>query len=111
MLINTIETGDQLKAEFKECNRDDYLSGTYQALVDYYEEMENTELDVIAICCDLSEEPYEEVARNYSIEIDYEDCEDEEEKTEALREQVLNHLIEHTMVLFEGTEQVSYWSY
>lgn len=58
-------------------------------LFEYFEELEGdlgeeVELDVIAICCDYDENHWEDVAANYSI--DLEDCEDEDDKIEAVRD-------------------------
>lgn len=58
-------------------------------LFEYFEELEGDlgeeiELDVIAICCDYDENHWEDVAANYSI--DLEDCEDENDKIEAVRD-------------------------
>ena len=58
-------------------------------LFEYFEELEGDlgeeiELDVIAICCDYDENHWEDVAANYSI--DLEDCEDEDDKIEAVRD-------------------------
>jgi hypothetical protein len=63
-------------------------------LFDYFEEYEEStgeevELDVIALCCDYSEEDTADIARNYSIDLAHLDAEDEdyeEQCTEAVRE-------------------------
>lgn len=57
------------------------------ALFDYLESFEadtgeELELDVIAICCDFAEESWENIAEYYSIDLD--DCEDNEEKQQAV---------------------------
>ena len=59
---------------------------SYEALnllFDHFEEIETEdnpiELDVIAICCDYSEDTYDNIARNYSIE-DLEDLSIEDKK-------------------------------
>lgn len=45
-----------LKKEFVEADRDYYSLDGLEALLDYYNEIdENMELDVIAICCDCTE--------------------------------------------------------
>jgi predicted ArsR family transcriptional regulator len=58
-------------------------------LFDYLEEYEEStgqeiELDVIALCCDYSEDDWEDIAANYSIDLD--GCDDDDEKIEAVRE-------------------------
>ena len=73
---------------------------TYEALrvlFDFLEEMESdtgeeTELDVIGLCCGFSEETWQDIAENYSI--DLEDCDDDDEREQA----VLDYLNDNTMV-------------
>lgn len=49
-------TAYDLKEAFVEANRDYYSFDGLEALLDYYDEIdENMELDVIAICCDCTE--------------------------------------------------------
>lgn len=61
-----------------------------ELLFDYLEECDpDMELDVIALCCDYSEDTAEEIARNYSIDLSHLDPEDddyEEQCTEAVRD-------------------------
>jgi len=70
----TIDTAGQFRDQFAQCGRKDQFS--YEALgllFDYFEDVDpDMELDVIAICCDYSEESPEEIARNYSIDLS--DC-------------------------------------
>ena len=61
-----------------------------ELLFDMFEEQdENMELDVIAICCDFNEDGWEEIAGNYSI--DLEGCEDEAAKKKVVVEYLLNN--------------------
>ena len=58
-------------------------------LWDYLEEHENdcgveVELDVIAICCDFSEDGWENIAKSYDF-IDLSECETEEDKVEEVK--------------------------
>jgi hypothetical protein len=80
---------------FADADRKENFS--YQALgllFDYFEEYEEStgeevELDVIALCCDYSEEDTADIARNYSIDLAHLDAEDEdyeEQCTDAVRE-------------------------
>ena len=62
-------------------------------LWDYLEQYEDDtgielELDVIALCCDFSEDSTENIADNYRIDLD--DCEDDDEKLETVREYLEN---------------------
>ena len=77
-----------------------------KTLFDYLEQYEEDtgeeiELDVIALCCDYCESTFAQVADDYSISIDYDDCADDEERDEALKEQVLAHLNDHTTIVGE----------
>ena len=75
---------------FTRAGRENQFS--YEALSmiwDYLEEYENDsgeelELDVIAICCDFSEEYCEDIANNYSIDIS--DCIDEVGTVETVKD-------------------------
>jgi hypothetical protein len=74
----------QFRDAFRNMGRQDQFS--YEALnllFNYFEEIETEdhpiELDVISICCDYSEDTYEEIASNYSIE-DLEDLSVEDKK-------------------------------
>jgi hypothetical protein len=65
-----------------------------QVLFDYLEEYEDStgeeiELDVIALCCDYAHDTVQEIADNYSIDLD--DCEDDEEKRDAVRVYLEDH--------------------
>lgn len=68
------------KDMFRQYGRADNFSPEALSLIfDYFEEEdEDTELDVIAICCDFSELSYEEAIIEYNIAYDPE-CDDIEE--------------------------------
>jgi hypothetical protein len=88
----------QFRDEFTLANRKDQFS--YEGLgilFDYLEQVEDDtgepiELDVIALCCDYSEDTFVNVAKNYGIGID--ECENEDE----IKETVLDYLNCHTAV-------------
>ena len=102
-LINTIDTASQLRDEFRAFGRyDNFSYEAYQWLFDYFEEFDSTELDVIAICCDFSEDSFEDVAENYSIDIS--ECEDEDE----VRDAVLDYLNDNTSVVGSNDSTVVY---
>jgi hypothetical protein len=75
---------------------------SYEALgllFDYFESYEEEtgqeiELDVIAICCEYSEDTLESIAANYSIDVE---GLDDDEKIEAVRD----YLEAHTMLIGE----------
>jgi hypothetical protein len=92
--IKTIDSASQLRDEFRAYDRYDSFSYiAYEWLFDYFEEFDSTELDVVAICCEFSEDSFEDVASNYSIDIS--ECEDEDE----IRETVLDYLNDQTSVI------------
>ena len=70
MYINVTET--MFKDEFKALRPDNFSYEGLSALYDFFTEMEEQgepmELDVIAICCEFSEEPLSDVLENYGLE-------------------------------------------
>ena len=77
MLYKSLDKWD-LQKEFKAYDRDYYSLDGYQAILDLFEEIgDSQELDVIAICCDFTESEPSDIIAEYGIEI--EDDEDEME--------------------------------
>jgi len=79
------------------------------ALFHYLEGMEwdtgeEIELDVIALCCDYSEETFETVADNYGIDI-------EDMDKEEMQEKVLAYLSYHTSVIWHDDGRVLYQNF
>lgn len=91
----------QFRDAFRHCGRGDQFS--YEALgilfdhLEEYEEASGTpmELDVVALCCEFYEMGWQEVADNYSV--DLEGCEDDDERADAVRE----YLEDNTVVCGE----------
>ena len=71
MIYQRIDFSDFCRA-FEERGRGDQFSTDALCLIyDYLDEMDqNTELDVIAICCDFAESSIEELAEEHDIEPD-----------------------------------------
>lgn len=72
---------------FQQCRPDNFSYEGLSALFEYLEQWEEDcgeelELDVIAICCDFSEDTWQNIAANYRI--DLEECDDDEEKQQAV---------------------------
>ncbi len=90
----TINHASQFRDEFQAHGRGDQFS--YEALgllFDYLEEIApEYELDVVALCCEYSEEMPSEIAVNYGVEVD---SEDDGEILDA----VMSHLDENTSVI------------
>ena len=77
---------------FTRAGRKDQFSYDALGLIyDYLEEIDSDyDLDVIGLCCELSEESPEEIARNYAIDL-------EDDGNELLN--VLDYLHDHTTVI------------
>lgn len=78
------------KHAFESIRPDNFSREGLEVLWDYLEEYEDStgeelELDVIALCCDFSEDTWENIASDYRIDLD--GCEDDDdEKKEAVKE-------------------------
>ena len=102
----TVNFSDFVDA-FRWCDRyDQFGYDALQIIFDYLEEYEDStgeevELDVIAICCDYSVDSPDDIAANYSIDI--EDM-DEDEIADTVRE----YLEENTTILGETGGQFVY---
>lgn len=66
---------------------------------------EEIELDVIAICCDYSEDSVDTIANNYSIDLS--DCDDDDDRKNA----VLDYLNDNTMVVGETDAGIVYQAF
>ena len=95
----------QFREEFHKMGRGEQF--TYEALEIIYDYIEEEgpdhELDVINVCCEYSEETWQEVAEHYEIE-DMEDT----DNTEEFKEKVRDYLEEHTTVLGETSDTIIY---
>ena len=91
-MIQTINLSD-FRSAFAKCGRQEQFS--YEALAVLFEYLEESDssydLDVIALCCEYQEASPEEIAEQYSIDI--EGLEDDE-----VQRTVLDHLYDHTSV-------------
>jgi hypothetical protein len=76
---------------FRDIRPDNFSYQGLRILFDYFEEFEDStgesiDFDVIAICCDFSEDSFENIADQYGIELDAEMDEDYQ------KQQVIEHL-------------------
>jgi hypothetical protein len=83
---------------FQKIRPDNFSREGLVQLFDYFESYENDtgeeiELDVIAICCEYSEQSWQAIASDYSIDID------ENENDEEQAQQVMNFLCDSTTVI------------
>jgi hypothetical protein len=105
-MIQTISQRQFIDA-FHNMNRSANFSyASLCALYDYFEHIdENMELDVIAICCEYEEDTYANIANSYNIDIS--ECENNEEKMEA----VIDYLNDHTTVIYTDDYIVTFASF
>lgn len=78
-LVKMLDKYD-MQREFKDYDRDYFSLDGYQALLDLFEECDcgkNTDLDVIAICCDFSESDPADIIDEYSNIDKINECRDE----------------------------------
>ena len=75
---------------FKESSRKDQFSyEALEAIFDYLEEYsdstgEPVEFDIVGICCDWTEATWQEIAKDYNVDLS--DCEDDDERIEAVQD-------------------------
>lgn len=103
-MIQTINVSD-FRAAFHSMGRKDQFS--YEglgALFDYLEDFDggNYELDVIALCCDYSEETVEQIAENYGLELPADETQEEHENA------VRDYLKAHTSIVTRTTNGFVY---
>jgi hypothetical protein len=92
---------------FKDIRPDNFSYQGLRVLFDYLEEIENScgeesELDVIGLCCEFSEESWETIASDYSIEIDETENEDEQ------KVKVLDFLADQGVLVGETDHSIIY---
>lgn len=80
-----------------------------EVLFDYLESLEEGggtpyELDVIAICCDFTEEAPLNIASKYNFDVGQFDDVDEEEYDEVIMQYVIEQLSENNMCLGESSD-------
>jgi hypothetical protein len=92
-MIQTINLS-QFRDAFRACGRKDQFSyEALGALFEYVEEVSpDFDLDVIALCCDYSEDTAADIAANYSIEVD---------SIDELEDAVRAYLEENTTIVAE----------
>ena len=84
---------------------------TYEGLgllFDYFEQLEDDtgeqlELDVVAICCDYSEDTYQQIIDNYDIDVS--DCDNDEL---LIKDAVMVYLVRNTSVVGETNNCIIY---
>ena len=96
-MIKTINSYDFERAFVDMGRKDQFTYEGKKALFEYLESYEDAtgeqvELDVIAFCCEFTEDSIQSIAENYSIDGD--------------REEILEHLMDHTQVIEIDEENI-----
>jgi len=95
-MIQTINVSDFRDAFRAHGRREQFSYEGLGALFDYLEDVNpDFELDVVALCCDYSEDTVEQIAENYGLELPAD--ESEEDHQAAVRD----YLEAHTSVVAE----------
>jgi len=102
----------QFHDAFKQLRPNIFSYEGLQALFEYCEENERAaeepiELDVIALCCDVTEDKPLSIALGYRIDLSAVDLADDP----AIRQLVLDHLQDHTTVVGETADSILFVNY
>ncbi len=113
--MKTTVTKYDFHRAFEQCRPDNFSYEGLELLFDYFEELEaNTgqelELDVIALCCDYAEDTVEDIARNYSIDLNDADPEDDDYDDQC-RQIVFDYLSDRTSVVGDTADGFVYLSF
>jgi hypothetical protein len=97
---------------FRQLRPNNFSYDGLQALFEYCEDYERDsgdpqELDVIALCCDVTEDKPLSIALGYRIDLSAVDLGDDP----AIRALVLDHLQEHTTVVGETADSILFVNY
>jgi hypothetical protein len=95
---------------FRDIRPDNFSYQGLKILFDYFEQYEldtgeDVDFDVIAICCDFSEDSFENIADQYGIELDFEMDEDYQ------KQQVIEHLEGEGVYLGDSIHGIVYRNY
>jgi hypothetical protein len=95
----TVYLNDFRDAFYKMDRKDNFSYEGLEILFNYIEDFEQdtgeeTELDVIALCCEYAESTIDELISDYSIDIS--DCDPDDDA--AIKETVLEYMNEHTSI-------------
>jgi hypothetical protein len=108
--MKTTVTFSEFRDSFQKIRPDNFSYQGQRKLFDYFEEFEQStgeeiELDVIAICCDFSEDTFQNIADQYGLDLSK--YETDEEKQEA----VADYLSDQGVYVGEAGECIIYRSF
>lgn len=110
--MKTTVSSSSFHRAFEQMRPDNFSSEGLDLLYEYLESLEadtgeEIELDVIALCCDYSEDTIEDIINNYDIEAP-EASDGDEQADEERREAVRAYLEEHTTIVGETSDGFVY---
>ena len=108
-MIQTVNLHDFRQAFHDHDRSNQFTPEALGCIFDYFEQLEQDteipyELDVIALCCDISESTPEEIQRQYGID---HDCEDEGD----LERKVMDYLDDHTSVIGQTDGNIVFFQF
>ena len=103
------------RREFEQCRPNNFSYEALGLLFAYFEELEESmgeeiDFDVIAICCDYSEDTVANIARDYSIDLNDADPEDDN-YADQCRQIVFDYLSDRTSVVGDTADGIVYLSF
>ena len=99
-LVKTFDKYD-LQNEFAKMERDYYSLDGYDALINLFDETgTNTELDVIAICCEFTESTPDDIRENYSNMEDISNADNMDHLMDALNYYTIAILLDNGNILY-----------
>lgn len=99
-LVKTFDKYD-LQKEFAKMDRDYFSLSGYDALINLFDETGvNTELDVIAICCEFTESTPDDIRENYSNLDKIADADDISDLMDALNYYTIAILLDNGNILY-----------
>jgi len=95
------------RREFEQCRPDNFSPEGLAVLFTYFEELEEgmgeeLEFDVVAICCDYTEDTVKGIADAYGLELPKDETEEEH------RQAVFDYLSDHTSVVGDTSDGFVY---
>jgi hypothetical protein len=107
----SINNASEFRNQFVAYNRDYFTCQGYELLFDYFEDVDpDMVLDVIAICCDYAEDTVEGIARNYSIDLNDANPEDDDYDDQC-RQIIFDYLSDRTSVVGDTADGFVYLSF
>jgi hypothetical protein len=98
------------RREFEQCRPNNFSYEGLAILFEYIEGYEDSmgeeiELDIISICCDFTEDSFQNIADQYGIELDSEEDEDYQ------KQQVIDHLENQGVLIGDSDNGIIYQNY